>query len=508
MFRRHITTSVRARLADAWRRLLQVPPRETFAFTDTVDGNPHAFPPHKAQAALMRAVAFVLGDNPEAAREALDSSALTDREARVVQLLHRFVHWRLGHWRHLYACVDPPNAGTPACEATARILDLALLAAADLEQLQLMSASRLATDALDVAQQEGMGASIAAASAATVLACVRYEMGYVDRAEEVIRGRMSIIKEEGMPDTVIRAYLLLTRIAHHRGQFDYAGMLLSEGQSLGEHKGWPRMVAVMRAERVRVVLARGQIDRAWIEVLELDAHAQTLQCESLCVREEIKQISAITRARIDIARGDPFGSSESLAHLHQRLIAEQRLYAAFQLSLDLIEALAGSRANTEARQRLLRLLETSAHVGLFQSLIDAGPGLDPLLAVLATPAVHQEEPSVMMLTPYLRSLISHRLAKDRKLRSVRCLAQRAHDRLSPRECAVLNLIAQGQSNKRVAQVLRIAPETVKSHLKRVFVKLGSKSRAEAVSRATDLGLLIRTADPARTARQQRLRHAL
>jgi hypothetical protein len=54
---------------------------------------------------------------------------------------------------------------------------------------------------------------------------------------------------------------------------------------------------------------------------------------------------------------------------------------------------------------------------------------------------------------------------------------------------VLALIAKGQSNKRVAQTLKITPETVKSHLKRAFIKLESKTRAEAVARATELGFL-------------------
>ena len=64
--------------------------------------------------------------------------------------------------------------------------------------------------------------------------------------------------------------------------------------------------------------------------------------------------------------------------------------------------------------------------------------------------------------------------------------------LSPRVCAVLSLVAKGQSNKVVARTLRITPETVKSHLKRAFAQLGSKSRAEAVVRAIELGLLKNT----------------
>jgi DNA-binding CsgD family transcriptional regulator len=66
----------------------------------------------------------------------------------------------------------------------------------------------------------------------------------------------------------------------------------------------------------------------------------------------------------------------------------------------------------------------------------------------------------------------------------------AHDvRLSPREHIVLQLISRGHTNKRVAQSLGIAPETVKSHAKHIFFKLRAQSRLEAVMNALMLGLI-------------------
>jgi ATP/maltotriose-dependent transcriptional regulator MalT len=60
--------------------------------------------------------------------------------------------------------------------------------------------------------------------------------------------------------------------------------------------------------------------------------------------------------------------------------------------------------------------------------------------------------------------------------------------LSTRECGILELIGQGYSNKRVARTLGISAETVKSHVKRVFIKLDVNTRAHAVARAQSLGL--------------------
>jgi DNA-binding NarL/FixJ family response regulator len=55
--------------------------------------------------------------------------------------------------------------------------------------------------------------------------------------------------------------------------------------------------------------------------------------------------------------------------------------------------------------------------------------------------------------------------------------------LTPRESNVLRLIGRGFSNKQIAQELQIAPETVKSHAKRIFTKLNAQTRAHAVARA-------------------------
>jgi LuxR family maltose regulon positive regulatory protein len=53
----------------------------------------------------------------------------------------------------------------------------------------------------------------------------------------------------------------------------------------------------------------------------------------------------------------------------------------------------------------------------------------------------------------------------------------------------LRLISRGHSNKRVAQALGIAVDTVKTHAKNIFIKLDAANRAQAVSRAERLGLI-------------------
>ncbi len=67
--------------------------------------------------------------------------------------------------------------------------------------------------------------------------------------------------------------------------------------------------------------------------------------------------------------------------------------------------------------------------------------------------------------------------------------QHSGARLSARERTIVLLMGHGLSNKRIARQLSIAPETVKSHAKHIFWKLTAQTRAQAVYRASELGLI-------------------
>ncbi|MEO7909527.1 MAG: helix-turn-helix transcriptional regulator [Roseiflexaceae bacterium] len=61
--------------------------------------------------------------------------------------------------------------------------------------------------------------------------------------------------------------------------------------------------------------------------------------------------------------------------------------------------------------------------------------------------------------------------------------------LSRRELDVLRLLADGQSNQEIAQVLILALNTVKMHIKHIYRKLGVKNRVQAVAQAHVSGIL-------------------
>ena len=67
--------------------------------------------------------------------------------------------------------------------------------------------------------------------------------------------------------------------------------------------------------------------------------------------------------------------------------------------------------------------------------------------------------------------------------------RRRRPELSQREIEVLQLLAKGRSNKEIAAGLRLAEDTVKSHLKTLFAKLDVQDRTAAAIKAIQHGII-------------------
>ena len=61
--------------------------------------------------------------------------------------------------------------------------------------------------------------------------------------------------------------------------------------------------------------------------------------------------------------------------------------------------------------------------------------------------------------------------------------------ISARECEVLDMLAAGHANKVIARRLDISPNTVKTHVARLFEKLEVASRTQTISKARELDIL-------------------
>ena len=72
---------------------------------------------------------------------------------------------------------------------------------------------------------------------------------------------------------------------------------------------------------------------------------------------------------------------------------------------------------------------------------------------------------------------------------VRDEAKRESLGITPRELEILGLIAEGLSNKEIAERVFVSENTVKTHSSRIFDKLGARRRTQAVQRGKELKLI-------------------
>jgi LuxR family maltose regulon positive regulatory protein len=248
------------------------------------------------------------------------------------------------------------------------------------------------------------------------------------------------------------------------------------------------LVAVSTAECCHIFLEGGDIATAADAFRELVALVECSTAVAATVQQAMRLQLALLEFRLAIGRGS---CDEAAAGLTQ-LCEEQALGncdARWTLQLQLQLAASHARSNRVplARDILTRALRAGAGNGLCMSFIDAGQFVRELIATLCSePPVGDLE--ILDLLPYSRNLLRH-FDCTAAPNGSRRLTSEVNQPLTKRESGVLQLIADGLSNKRIAQRLDITPETVKSHAKNIFFKLAAQTRAQAVARGEALGMI-------------------
>jgi LuxR family maltose regulon positive regulatory protein len=166
---------------------------------------------------------------------------------------------------------------------------------------------------------------------------------------------------------------------------------------------------------------------------------------------------------------------QSMEHRHSDFLA---------LRLRTMLALVWLKANERSRavEIFSDVVKVATPAGIYESILDLGPDVGSLLHAVLEDARHTARPDGSMS-------YANRLLDGWRNRYQPGSGPQHRKALSARERVIVKLIAQGQSNKEIAQALGIGPETVKSHVKSIFVKLNVERRAQAVARAQTLGLL-------------------
>jgi ATP/maltotriose-dependent transcriptional regulator MalT len=407
-------------------------------------------------AKILKAVLLVLKSEDTATLRAalavLESRHRSGGKSPALAAALRVGYWKVRDFDRYYAV--PAHRGT---HGLATIIEPTLEAVVEAEQLRLAVATRLARSAQERALSRYGKRSPVTARAVVVLAELLYEGGHRDGLEGLVMESLAAVRTSGDEDSALRGYRVLARLAACRGDTEFAFLILKEAQGLAAARCWTGMMAQSLMLRTELLL-----------------------------KDTLQASHALAHSQVLIATGEASRAATILRELQAASGGKRNNYWALRLSVQLAEALLACGDQAEGRAMLIQALQVGARAGVYQTFVDAGAHVAELLS-----SFHHANPHDCRLPPELRPYIGSILADRAQQREHESPARtsRVTESLSPREYSVLRSMSCGLSNKRIAQELQIAPETVKSHVKGIFIKLAVQTRAHAVSTASALGLL-------------------
>ncbi len=440
--------------------------------------HPSAFLLYSSTLRILRAFRLAIEDDFAGARSALATLPPPAGDSIAATIL-RYADWRCGE-STLYAPDMVNYLAFPAGgKAISGIYNLCVSAALAFDRLHLTVSAALAQEALELARRRWGNHSPLSCLPATLLAQVAYEQGRLDEAEALLRPRLPVIRSSAIPECVLRASMLLTRVSLHRGRHACALASLRETIALARARRWPRLQSLATSEYARAVQAIRYRDERTVDAWKspnLESTEGAYECPSSLPAYdspahqlsgsnlEIRGILARPRTAVVLPTTSPRFSS-------------------IETALQRACSVAADGCIDDSYDLLIHCLRAGAAHGLRMVFVDAGPHIFPLLLGLyhAIPANH---PQFADLKPYIVTILSVRAEPESE-----GPAHIAYRSLSRREAAVLQMIARGMSNKCIARSLGITPETVKTHAKSIFSKLDTRTRAQAVARAEAIGLL-------------------
>jgi len=296
----------------------------------------------------------------------------------------------------------------------------------------------------------------------------------------------------GLSPNPYRWCAAMARIREAQGDLDSALDLLDQAERLYDAAFSPN-VRPIATRKTRVWVVKGRLSEAlgW-------AREQGLTVENEL--SYLHEFDHITLARVLLARyqnDHADGSISEVMGLLERLLkaAEEGGRKGSVIEILVLQAIAyHAQGDLPAAllplQHALALAEPEDYVRIF---LDEGPGMMQLL---------REAFAREIMPDYTDKLLAAFEAEKRKseekpdLPPVSPALPEGHrdgepliDPLSQREVEVLQLIAQGLSNREIDERLFLALDTIKGHNRKIFDKLQVQSRTEAIARARELGLL-------------------
>jgi LuxR family maltose regulon positive regulatory protein len=298
------------------------------------------------------------------------------------------------------------------------------------------------------------------------LARLFYEWNDLDAAQHHGQECVQLARQIKQTDRSIAGEALLARLKLAQGDVAGAAAMLDESsQSVRQH-GFTFCMPEVAAAQTLALLRQG----------DLAAAARLAQAHEL----------PISQARVHLAQGDAAAALAVLEPYRQQMEAEG--WQDEILKVMVLQAVALQRMQhpthgekEKAVQLLGDALALAEPGGFIRIFVDEGAPMAQLLYQVAACGI---------MPDYTAKLLAafEDATKDEG-RTTELSPSSLVEPLSQRELEVLQLIAQGLSNREISERLFLALDTVKGHNRRIYAKLGVKNRTQAINKARSLNIL-------------------
>jgi LuxR family maltose regulon positive regulatory protein len=316
---------------------------------------------------------------------------------------------------------------------------------------------------------------------------VLLELDQLDEAEEYLRHGLDLMGGGMNPYYLMTAYVALFRLYEAQGRTAEALKNLDRLEA-----AWPDMAFYTNGLRTmhRLRSQPGDPTRlaeaaAWArDISPLFDQAVFSPGLGPIGSAEVYYLASLEWVRACITIGNPRSTRRYLER--QLELAAKHGLSQRAIELSLLDTLVSqsdgdSKRAMDSLELALRLAEPEGYLRIF----DQGPDMIRLLVEAARHDIFQAYIERILAAIGATKTVPSK-QEDAAISSIRTPFGES---LSERELEVLRLIAQGASNREIAERLVITVGTVKSHVNHILGKLDSHNRTEAVAQARKLGLL-------------------
>lgn len=337
------------------------------------------------------------------------------------------------------------------------------------EQGQLVRAAATYRQAIQMLSNQGQRLLPLSGHVYAGLAGVLLEWNDLEGALENVQAGLQIGVQVKDIDALLTGYVIQARTlqALNKRQAAQEAIQYAEQQAIETRN--PGCLFDAQAHKALLDLTAGDVEaaRRWAAARGLG------QGELSELEHPLQESEYLTYTRLLLAQGNFSEAVPILNDLYEAQEKMGRMRALIEtMSLQALchRALGRMDQAVHILARALLLAEPEKFVRVF---IDQGP---PMAALLRTASTQGHSPE------YVRHLLEAFGENPAQPEAVL-------DPLSERELEVLQLVAQGLTNVEIAAELVIAHSTVKSHINRIYSKLGVGTRTQAVARARQLQIL-------------------